>query len=116
LHDGTGGRWNSPSIDRIDHTKGHTPDTCVIVSWVANTMKSDCAKQDYTTIVKLLRSFHDLRQIPHDYGNPFTGVTYPDHLPRLGYPMPDSPMALQLELPLDDPCTGPRVPVPSGGM
>jgi len=32
---------NSPSIDRIDSTKGYTKDNIVVVSWRANRIKSN---------------------------------------------------------------------------
>ena len=34
-----GSRWNSPSIDRVDNSKGYTPDNVRIISTFANTRK-----------------------------------------------------------------------------
>lgn len=33
--------YNTPSIDRIDNTKGYTPDNIVVCSWRANMLKKD---------------------------------------------------------------------------
>ncbi len=46
---------NSPSIDRIDSTKGYTPDNIVIVSWRANHLKNNGTLEEMTKIVKWLK-------------------------------------------------------------
>ena len=35
---------NSPSLDRLDNTKGYTPDNIRIISWRANTLKGDASR------------------------------------------------------------------------
>lgn len=37
---------NSPSLDRIDNTRGYTPDNVWVISNRANTMKSSCTREE----------------------------------------------------------------------
>lgn len=37
-------RYNSPSIDRFDNTKGYTKDNINVISWRANSLKADGTK------------------------------------------------------------------------
>lgn len=46
-------RDNSPSIDRIDNSKGYTPDNIQIISWRANYLKSSATLDE----LKLLAQF-----------------------------------------------------------
>lgn len=53
---------NTPSIDRIDNTKGYTSDNVRVISWEANRLKSDITLERaermldmYTQIVHMLR-------------------------------------------------------------
>ena len=47
--------WNSPSIDRIDNSKGYTKDNIIIVSVKANSHKSTATLDE----LKQLVSFYD---------------------------------------------------------
>jgi hypothetical protein len=54
------GRMNpgSPSLDRIDNSKGYTPDNVWVISWQANRMKSDASPEDLVLFAKaILRLF-----------------------------------------------------------
>jgi len=50
----TGFRDNSPSIDRIDSTKGYTPDNIQIISWKANSIKRNASLEELTLLVNYL--------------------------------------------------------------
>lgn len=43
---------NSPSVDRIDSTRGYTPDNILVVSWRANRLKSDATLGEMVALVK----------------------------------------------------------------
>lgn len=53
---GKGSAANSPSIDRIDPTKGYVPGNVWIISARANRLKSDATLQELETLVANLRS------------------------------------------------------------
>jgi hypothetical protein len=42
---GSGGKPNSPSVDRIDPTKGYTKDNVQVISQLANNMKQDATPE-----------------------------------------------------------------------
>lgn len=45
-HSGTpGGRENSPALDRKDNSKGYTPDNVLVISHMANMMKSSASPE-----------------------------------------------------------------------
>ena len=50
-----GFRENSPSIDRIDSTKGYTVDNIQIISWKANRIKSYATVEELETIVAYMK-------------------------------------------------------------
>ena len=49
-----GFRENSPSIDRIDSTKGYTPDNIQIISWKANRIKGYASVQELEMLLAYL--------------------------------------------------------------
>jgi len=49
-----GFRENSPSIDRIDSTKGYTPDNIQIISWKANRIKGYASIQELEMLLAYL--------------------------------------------------------------
>ena len=49
-----GFRENSPSIDRIDSTKGYTPDNIQIISWKANRIKGYATLQELEMLLAYL--------------------------------------------------------------
>jgi hypothetical protein len=56
IYQATGKRSNdSASIDRIDSTKGYTPDNVWIISWRANQIKSDATIQELETLIEALK-------------------------------------------------------------
>jgi hypothetical protein len=52
---GAGFRDNSPSIDRIDSTKGYTRDNIQVISWKANRIKGASSLQDLEMMVAYLK-------------------------------------------------------------
>jgi hypothetical protein len=51
-----GFRETSPSIDRIDSTKGYTPDNIQIISWKANRIKGYASLQELEMLVAYLQN------------------------------------------------------------
>lgn len=41
-----------PSIDRIDSSKGYTPDNCRVVLWIINTAKHTLAEDDFLSALR----------------------------------------------------------------
>ena len=50
-----GFRENSPSIDRVDSTKGYTPDNIQIISWKANRIKGYATLQELEMLMAYLK-------------------------------------------------------------
>ena len=48
-------RWSSPSLDRIDSTKGYTYDNCQVISNKANVIKNDASLEELELLVNYLK-------------------------------------------------------------
>jgi hypothetical protein len=59
LFPGTNGKVgpNSPTLDRIDSSKGYTPDNVWVISYKANTIKSNATPEELLTIATRLSDF-----------------------------------------------------------
>jgi hypothetical protein len=53
--------FNSPSLDRIDSTKGYVPGNLQIISWRANQLKRDGTLEEFEMLVAHLRSIQKAR-------------------------------------------------------
>lgn len=47
-------KWSSPSLDRIDSTKGYTLNNCQVISNKANKLKNDATLQELKDLVNYL--------------------------------------------------------------
>ena len=45
----------SPSLDRIDNSKGYVPGNVFVISWRANALKSDGTMQEHQAIVEYMK-------------------------------------------------------------
>lgn len=45
---------NSPTLDRIENTKGYTPENIWVISWRANVLKNDATLKELKTLVENL--------------------------------------------------------------
>lgn len=54
----------SPSLDRIDSSKGYTKDNIQVISWLANTMKTNASPAELVSFAHwALSTFEDTRQV-----------------------------------------------------
>ena len=63
LFPGTNGKVcpNSPTLDRIDSSKGYTPENIWVISYKANTIKSNATPEELLTIATRLAEFVEKR-------------------------------------------------------
>lgn len=47
-------RWDSPTLDRINITKGYTPDNIAVISWKANSLKRDALVEELRLVLKYM--------------------------------------------------------------
>lgn len=48
-------RWHSPSLDRIDSSRGYTPDNIIVVSYRANSIKQDSTLDELEALLAFYR-------------------------------------------------------------
>ena len=53
--EGVGRKDDSPSLDRIDNTKGYEPGNVRWISWRANRLKADASKQELEALVQAIQ-------------------------------------------------------------
>jgi hypothetical protein len=47
---------DSPSIDRIDNSKGYIPGNVVVISWKANNLKSNGQREDFEKLITWMKT------------------------------------------------------------
>lgn len=47
---GTTGMWNSPTLDRIDNAAGYVPGNIVVVSYMANSIKTNATPEQVLAV------------------------------------------------------------------
>jgi hypothetical protein len=53
---------SSPSLDRIDSTKGYTKENIRVISWLANTMKNNASRNELITFAKNVLRLHEAEE------------------------------------------------------
>jgi hypothetical protein len=51
-----GARWNSPTIDRLDNTRGYTPDNIAVISYRANSIKQAATAAEIRAVADWLET------------------------------------------------------------
>jgi len=54
--------FDSPAVDRIDNTKGYTPENCWVISSKANRIKTDATLEEIESVARNFRTFMDARE------------------------------------------------------
>lgn len=57
FHGKSGGAYGSPSLDRVDSSKGYTKDNTVVVSWRANHVKNNSSIEEMEAVVKFYKNY-----------------------------------------------------------
>lgn len=47
---------NSPSLDRIDNTKGYSPGNIIVISWRANALKKDASLEEIEKVYNFMKN------------------------------------------------------------
>lgn len=56
---GNGKRFDSPSVDRVDNSKGYTKDNIEVISNLANTMKNKATKEQLVSFAQRIMLLYD---------------------------------------------------------
>ena len=78
----SGGGPNSPSIDRIDNSKGYVPGNIIVVSNRANSLKNDASLDELKRVVKFYGKLERTRSksLPHTRLRTSTGKKRRTHI------------------------------------
>jgi len=57
-----GKNWNSPTIDRVDPTRGYVPDNIRVISYRANFLKNEATADELEAIARYIRE-HQIQAI-----------------------------------------------------
>ena len=59
--------WSSSmSVDRIDNSKGYIPDNIILVSMLANAIKSQATPEDILKVGKYYKNLYKQKGLNHD--------------------------------------------------
>lgn len=49
-------KYNAPSVDRLDNSKGYTPDNICITLWAVNRMRENLSVEDFTNLLNNIKT------------------------------------------------------------